>query len=150
MTRPRFVPAGESDAPEIVAMMRELYELDGYGYDGARALEAVCALLRDPRFGRIWLIHAEEPEPVGYVVLTLGYSLEFHGRDAFLDELYVREPHRGRGVGTAAIAVVEEACRELGVGALHLEVERRNVRAAELYRRLAYVDHDRFLMTKRL
>ncbi len=41
-----------------------------------------------------------------------------------------------------------QACRELGVRALHLEVERENVEAQALYRRIGYKDHDRYLLTK--
>jgi hypothetical protein len=39
---------------------------------------------------------------VGCVVLTLGYSLELLGRDAFIDEFYLREVYRGRGWGRQA------------------------------------------------
>jgi ribosomal protein S18 acetylase RimI-like enzyme len=38
----------------------------------------------------------------------------------------------------------------LGVNAIHLEVDRGNDAAFELYRRTGYEDHHRFLMTKRL
>jgi ribosomal protein S18 acetylase RimI-like enzyme len=34
------------------------------------------------------------------------------------------------------------------VNAIHLEVDRGNHPALELYRRIGYQDHDRFLMTK--
>jgi ribosomal protein S18 acetylase RimI-like enzyme len=36
----------------------------------------------------------------------------------------------------------------MGVSAVHLEVDRGNDPAFELYRRVGYEDHDRFLMTK--
>ena len=36
----------------------------------------------------------------------------------------------------------------MGVNAIHLEVDRGNDPACELYRRAGYQDHDRFLMTK--
>jgi ribosomal protein S18 acetylase RimI-like enzyme len=44
--------------------------------------------------------------------------------------------------------VIDEACRELGVRALHLEVEKDNVPAAELYRKRGFEDRDRRLMTR--
>jgi ribosomal protein S18 acetylase RimI-like enzyme len=43
---------------------------------------------------------------------------------------------------------VEARARELGVNAIHLEVDRGNDPALGLYRRTGYVDHDRHLMTK--
>jgi len=44
----------------------------------------------------------------------------------------------------------EEAARNLGVRALHLEVTRANARARTLYERLGYQEHDRPLLTKLL
>ena len=37
-----------------------------------------------------------------------------------------------------------------GVRALHLEVERRNTRAQEIYRKAGFVDREHYLMTRRL
>lgn len=48
----------------------------------------------------------------------------------------------------AALQRVEEVCRMEGIRALHLEVDRGNTRAQELYRRVGYRDHDRYLLTK--
>jgi ribosomal protein S18 acetylase RimI-like enzyme len=36
----------------------------------------------------------------------------------------------------------------MGVNAVHLEVDHGNDSALELYRRVGYREHDRFLMTK--
>ena len=44
----------------------------------------------------------------------------------------------------------EEAARNLGVGALHLEFTRANARARNLYESLGYQEHDRPLLTKLL
>ncbi len=46
--------------------------------------------------------------------------------------------------------IAEAYCREHGVKALHLEVERHRQSAYELYRRAGFEDHDRYLMTKLL
>ena len=52
------------------------------------------------------------------------------------------------GDGRAAVAHLEEKAREMGVNAVHLEVDHGNDAAHELYRRGGYESHDRFLMTK--
>jgi GNAT superfamily N-acetyltransferase len=103
--------------------------------------------VKDSTFGRAWLIFEAE-RPVGYVVLTLGFSFEYRGRDAFLDELYLEGKSRGRGIGRKAMEFVEGVARELGVNAVHLEVSRDNDAGPELYRQAGYADHDRCLMTK--
>jgi hypothetical protein len=79
--------ATESDADLLLGFMREYYAFDGHTFDLPQARAALLGLLRDPSLGRVWLISTGQ-ELAGYVVLTLGYSLEFLGRDAFLDEFY--------------------------------------------------------------
>jgi GNAT superfamily N-acetyltransferase len=110
---------------------------------------ALEALVGDETLGRVWVIRAGGAA-IGYVVLTLGYSLEYGGRDACIDELYVREAYRGQGGGSRTLSFVAEVCRALGVCALHLEVERANRGAYGVYRKAGFVDHDCYLMTKRI
>jgi ribosomal protein S18 acetylase RimI-like enzyme len=64
------------------------------------------------------------------------------------DELYVEEKYRGQGIGRRAMEFVEERALEMGANVVHLEVDRGNTPALELYRRTGHVDHDRYLMTK--
>ncbi|MBI3968192.1 MAG: GNAT family N-acetyltransferase [Chloroflexi bacterium] len=127
--------------------MRAYYPEDHLQLDESAARSAVEQLVGDEKLGRIWLIRYDG-RTVGYVVLAFGFSLEFHGRDAFVDELYVEPAYRGRGLGKAALRFVEAVAPALGITALHLEVERANTRAQTLYRRTGYEDHDRYLMTK--
>ena len=142
-----FKLADAADADLLLGLMREFYELEHMAFDEPAARAALLQILGDESFGRVWLIRVGGGA-VGYVVMTLGFSLEFHGRDAFVDELYIRERHRGRGVGGRALELVEGACRSLGVSALHLEVERANAKAQSVYRRAGFKDHDRYLLTK--
>ena len=113
------------------------------------AERALAALVADPFLGRLFLIETGE-KLAGYVVLTLGFSLEFLGREAFVDELYVAAEHRGHGLGQAAIRFLEAVAVELGVRALHLEVGPDNESALGLYRRAGFEDRRHHLMTKLL
>ena len=139
--------AGAADSDTLITMMRGLYEHDRIAFDEAAARAALAQLLADERFGLAHLILVGG-EVAGYIVVTFGFSLEFRGRDAFVDELFVREEFRGRGAGAAALRFAEGLCRARGVRALHLEVERANTGAQALYRRAGFADHDRYLLTK--
>jgi ribosomal protein S18 acetylase RimI-like enzyme len=147
VSEPAFRPATTGDLDALVQMMRAFYAHEGIGFDPDVARPAMRGLLEDGTRGRAWLV-VDSEGPAGYVVLTLGWSLEYGGRDAFLDEIFLAERLRGRRLGERAIDLALEACRALGVRALHLEVERANARAQSLYRRLGFADHDRYLMTK--
>jgi ribosomal protein S18 acetylase RimI-like enzyme len=142
-----FRLATEEDVESVLGLMRQYYEEDGYPFSESRARKAVLGLMADQSLGRLWVMETEG-QIVGYLAITLGYSLEYLGRDAFVDEIVVAPDWRGRGLGTRALALAEETCRELGVNALHLEVEREKTAAQNLYRRAGFVDHDRYLMTR--
>jgi ribosomal protein S18 acetylase RimI-like enzyme len=142
--------AGLETIPDLLGLMREYYAYDHLDFEEEVALLALRELLSDKALGRIWLIR-HDSVPIGYVVLTFGYSLKFGGRDAFLDELYIQESFRGRGIGTKTLALVEAAAKSTGIRALHLEVERENRRAQRFYRSQGFEDREHFrLMSKRL
>lgn len=144
-----FREATREDEAVLFPMMRRLAEQEPgkIPFDEEAAREAFRKLLELPEFGRAWLF-SESGSPVGYIILTIGFSFEFHGYDAFIDELYVEAPFRRRGFGRQAVAFLEGRAREMGVNAVHLEVDHGNDVAFELYRLSGYEDHDRHLMTK--
>jgi GNAT superfamily N-acetyltransferase len=144
---PSFRIATESDTDVLLAMMREYYAFDHHPFDSEKARTALIGLLRQPVFGCVWLICAGE-NVVGYIVLTFGYSLELLGRDAFVDEFFLLESHRGQGWGRKAMEFVEEAARSLEVHAIHLEVTRHNAGAQQFYPKLGFGDRGHHLMSK--
>jgi ribosomal protein S18 acetylase RimI-like enzyme len=144
-----FRPATKGDEADLVRMMRSLAEQEpgAYYFDEPAVRSVLRKFLAELSLGRAW-IFSDGAAIAGYIVLTLGYSFEYHGRDAFVDELYVEPQYRRRGIGRQAMQFVEEQARTMGVTALHLEVDDGNDPALELYRRSGYADHDRHLMTK--
>ena len=144
---PQFRLASEADAEILLEFMQSYYAFDGHGFDREKARTALIALLRDATFGRAWLI-LDGDAVVGYIVLCFGYSLEWLGQDAFVDEFYLREEYRGRGWGRKTMEFVEEAAREAGIRTLHLEVVRKNVTALEVYRRMGFAEHQSTFMSK--
>jgi diamine N-acetyltransferase len=134
--------------PALLRMMRSLAEhAPAIPFDEADVRAALEKFLGDGELGQAWLLWLGE-KPAGYVILTFGYSFEFRGRDAFVDELYVEPQFRRMGLGRFAMEFAEKRARELGVNAVHLEVDRSNDDAGELYRRAGYADTGRHLMTK--
>lgn len=147
----RFEGARPEHTDIVLSMMRALEDADpgATPFDEQRRRTIWAEFVADSSLGRAWIIWDGE-QPIGYAVLTLGFSFEYRGRDAFLDEVYVDEKYRGRGIGRQAMEFVEAKAREMGVNAVHLVVTRQNKAAIELYRRADYFPHERLLMTKRL
>lgn len=146
-TEPSFRLAAESDTVTLLKFMRAYYAFDGHGFDQEKARVALTMLLRDPNLGRTWCI-LDGAAPVGYVVICFSYSLEWLGRDAFVDEFYLLEEYRGRGWGRKTMAFVEDSARLLNVRALHLEVVHQNAAALQVYRKLGYKDRKSTFLSK--
>lgn len=145
----RLREATPADLDTLLPLVRELWVHEQMTWDDARTPAALAQLLGDATLGRVWIAD-ESGRAVGYLALCFGYSLEFLGRDAFIDELYTDPAFRSRGLGAQLLAHAEAACAGLGVHALHLEVDHVNARAKGLYARSGFRDHDRHLMTKRV
>jgi ribosomal protein S18 acetylase RimI-like enzyme len=141
--------ASLDDVDTLLPLVRDFYAEDKHPFDADAVRAALERLVQEPALGRAFLIE-DGAALAGYLVVTFGYSLEFRGRDAFLDELYVAPAHRGRGFGREALGVAEACCLEAGVRALHLEVRHDNEAAQSLYRSWGFDDRESYLMSKPL
>jgi GNAT superfamily N-acetyltransferase len=148
-TAPVFRVCGPGDLETLLPFVREFWLIERLAFVEPAVRRALGGILGNADFGRVIAIELESL-PIGYYVLTLGYSLEYLGRDAFVDELYLREAHRGKGIGSLALAHAAGLCAQLGVGALHLEVDHVNPRARALYERTGFEAHERALMTRKI
>jgi GNAT superfamily N-acetyltransferase len=136
-----------SDLAILIELVREFRKNEKLPFDENIDSDVLRDFFADESLGKACLVQQGD-EVLGYIILTLGYSLEYRGRDAFIDEFYIRPTHRGKGIGTQMLAFAEDACRELGVRSLHLEVDFENLDAQRLYYRVGYQHRNRFLMTK--
>lgn len=135
------------DFTVLLNHMADFYAIDGYPFDAELTRKNLQKFISNNSSGFIRFIH-ENGELAGYFIVCFGFSFEFGGRDAFLDELYLLPRFRGRGIGTKAVEYCIEEAGSFGVKALHLEVEMKNEPAFSLYKRMGFKEHPRRLMTK--
>jgi len=143
----RIIKATEKYIKSLLTMMEEFYLLEHLAYSEEILLQCIKEFVDQTRYGIIRIVIRND-EITGYFILTFGYSFEFHGRDALLDEFYIREEFRRKGLGTACLKYIEEYCTKENIKAVHLEVDKDNLEAKELYHRNGYADHNRYLLTK--
>lgn len=136
-----------ADEAALGELMREFYAHEGLAFDEVRTLGAFRRMAEDPNLGAVWIVRLGDAL-AGYIAVTMSYSLEFAGRYAVIDELYVREAYRGHGIGTRALEVAAEACRPMDVSALRLEVDVENERARALYERMGFTLQKRYMMSR--
>ncbi|MBL7962567.1 MAG: GNAT family N-acetyltransferase [Flavobacteriales bacterium] len=148
-TSTTLVPATTDDIPALLKFMEAFNAIDGYPFDAHERERIARTLLGDTGLGRVWMVD-RQGTIAGYLVLAFGFSFEYGGRDAFIDEFHLEPEHRGKGVGTHVMAEVARLARELGVRTLHLEVEEHNLAGLRLYKRQGFEFRGRRLLSRPL
>ena len=138
--------ATEDDTDKLIPMIAAYHAMEGIDTDEDHRRKAIEPLLEGSPHGAIWLI-GPKMSPVGYIAVSFGWSIEMGGLDGFIDELWIREKVRGRGMGSEAVASLIKSLKGAGMMALHLEVARENTRAETLYGRLGFARRPFNLMT---
>lgn len=135
--------ANEADVDVLLPLVRQYHQFEQIDMSDANRIKSFTLLLGENSLGQIWLILSSE-KIVGYIALCFGYSIEFGGRDAFVDEFFIEAAARGQGVGRKVLEAVKAEASKQGVVALHLEVARTNQRAKKLYANLGFEAREQF------
>jgi ribosomal protein S18 acetylase RimI-like enzyme len=134
-----------TDVDVLVRLMRQFYAEAAFTLS-ERAARAFEVLLDDSRLGQVWMIE-DDGHPAGFVVLTVGFSMEYGGLRGFVDDFYVAPQYRRRGLGHAALEEVKRVCHRRGVRALLVETGPDNAAAISAYRSVGFEDSGRALLT---
>jgi GNAT superfamily N-acetyltransferase len=137
-----------SDLDALLPLVAEFCAVDGHHYERRRVVRALEPLLAGDDLGHVWLLEARGGEPAGYAVVTWGHSLEAAGREALLDEIYVRE--RNQGAGALLLDAALDGARAAGACRCFLETESANTAVRRFYRRHGFVVEDSVWMQRPL
>ena len=140
-----FKPLEITDISTITQMMQDFYAIDNYQMDVEVAKNLFHEFISNENLGKSWLIYSEN-EIVGYIILTFIFSFEYGGKIAFVDELFIKETARGKGIGKEAIQFIQKEVPKLSLKLLYLEVEPHNENAQKLYLAHDFEFHNRKLM----
>ena len=126
----------------LVALVAAFHAEEGIDMTDEARRAGLAPLLDGIPHGTAYLIGPPRA-PIGYVVITFGWSVEFGGLDAIIDEIYVRPGIRGRGIASETLIALPRALATGGVKAMHLEVDRANENAIKLYRRAGFAPREK-------
>lgn len=126
-------PATEHDVPEIFAMICELAEFEKLSHE----VESTEDDLRRALFGEQPLAEAliglVEGEPAGFALFFTNYSTFAGKAGLYLEDLFVRPAHRGRGLGRRLIVSGAELAVARGCARYEWVVLDWNARAIGFY-----------------
>lgn len=91
-------------------------------------------LMRSDVYAECYIIESDS-ETAGFILIAKTFSQESGGLVVWVEEIFIREKFRGKGLGSAALEFIEST---VPASRYRLEIEPDNDRARELYSRLGY------------
>ncbi len=129
-------PAVPDDAPVVLALVRELAAYERLLHEVVATEDDVRAALFGDAPRAFCEVAEREGEPAGFALWFYSYST-FRGRHGiYLEDLFVRPEHRGRGIGRALLARLARRCLDEGLPRLEWSVLDWNEPALAFYRGL--------------
>jgi GNAT superfamily N-acetyltransferase len=127
--------AEAADVPVIFALIGELADYERLRHKMVGSIDDLRRhLFGEPRFAQV-LMAEWDGETAGFALYFFNYSTFLCRPGMYLEDLFVRPAHRGRGIGLALLAALEQRARDMGCGRLEWAVLDWNESAIAFYRR---------------
>jgi len=129
-------PARPEDVPTIAALIRELAEYERLSQEVTLKEEALKEHLFGKRRYAEVLIAEENGAAVGFALFMHNYSTFLARPGIYLEDLFVRPAHRGKGYGKALLQELARIAVERGCGRFEWAVLDWNAPAIQFYKSL--------------
>lgn len=141
--------ANAEHAAQVLGLMARYHEEAGLPFDDSHRADVAAPLLDGSPLGAVWLIGPGRA-PLGYVMVSFGWSMAHGGMVGWLEEVFIRDSVRSRGIGTEVLHAVVVNLRQAGLKAMHVQLPPA-ARAAGFCKRVGFAPVDGFIqMTERL
>lgn len=105
--------------------------------------------LKNPQYVTLFMIELDG-EVIGFANLMTIYSVWTHGTALILDDLFIREEHRRKGIGKAAVDYIEAYARKNKYKRLQFQSQYTNLGAKKFYEAIGYIPIDMHFYVKYL
>ena len=124
------------DREAVLQMMRDFYASPAVLTNGSQEIfEAdVAACVGDNPFLEGYVFE-DGTRPLGYAMVAKSFSTEFGKPCIWIEDLYLRPAERGRGIGSAFLALLFEKYPDC---IFRLEAEHENEGAVRMYERCGF------------
>ena len=123
----------ESDRAAVMDMMQTFYSSPAVLTNGsAEIFEAdIDACVSDSPYAEGYVFE-DGGEIIGYGMLAKSFSTEYGKKCIWIEDLYIKVPHRGMGIGSAFFNMISEKYPD---HLFRLEAEEENERAIHVYQK---------------
>lgn len=131
-----IAPAGPGDVDTLLDLVRELAHFERLSHEVVATPSDLNAALFGPQANVEAVLARAEAEVVGFALWFHNFSTFVGRRGLYLEDLYVRPAHRGKGYGRALLRHLARVAVERGCGRMEWAVLDWNERAIDFYRGL--------------
>lgn len=126
----------ESDKSDVLSLMREFYSSSAVYTNGSDEifLSDIEACLSDSPYIDGYVFE-EDKTIQGYAMLAKSFSTEFGRQCVWVEDVFIKPKHRGKGIGKRFLSFVGQKYPE---AVIRLEVEKENKSAVELYKKSGF------------
>ena len=142
MTTPLICPARPGDAIDIVALVRELADYEHALDQVAISVDDLERALFTPNPHVHCLVAEHDGAIVAMALWFLHFSTWTGTSGLYLEDLYVQDRHRGRGIGTQLMRALAVMCVEEGYSRFEWSVLDWNRPAIEFYQSIGAIALD--------
>lgn len=121
-----------NEVTELVQLVKAFHRETNIHCNENNLKQILENIISNDKIGKIWFIRHKLIN-AGYIAVSFGFSLEFGGFDAFVDEFFIQPAYRGFGLGREALEQVKSDLQTLGLSALHLEVSKTETGVISFY-----------------
>ena len=131
--------AAPHEAPDVTRLLIAFRDWLGSDLPSEEAFaESVAKLMADPATEFLLAISDASRQPTGVCQLRFRHSVWTNAPDCWLEDLYVEERARGRGVGRALVALACDRALARGARRIELDTNEDNRAAIALYESLGF------------
>jgi ribosomal protein S18 acetylase RimI-like enzyme len=143
--------AKPDDLGQLVELtLSEAKEAEGISKDPDKAREGIRVALEDESVAIYWILESSDNGIVGNISVVEEWSNWNAGYYWWIQSLYIKPEHRGRGLMEKLIGTVTDSAIQAHALDLRLCVHKNNLRAIKAYRKAGFMDSDYRIMTKDL
>ena len=132
----RIRPATPADVPIILELIRDLATYERAPSDVTATEERLLQVLFGEKPVAEVLLASEGEAPVGFAVFFYNFSTWLGRPGLYLEDLFIRPEHRGKGYGRALLVDLAKIARDRGCGRMEWAVLDWNEPAIEFYKKL--------------
>ena len=141
--KPHLKVATPQSLDELLPLVRLYHLFEEIELSDEEREKALIPLLGNSHIGRIWMVEYDGMA-IGYIILCFCYSIEHGGMEAFVDEFFIGESYRGRGIGKEMLGLALLEAKDLNIKAISLEVGNSNLPAKKLYKSMGFHPRDKY------